>query len=109
MSYQEIDPKDIRKGDHIRTEYGATNDGVLAVENVSIRDVWYQQGGETCFLMHRPVTLPTEPGIYIDSQEKIWRLWEDYWDCLDAYDCDVDPTYLPFHRLMTEIQWEATK
>ena len=110
MSYQEIDPKDIRKGDHIRTEYDPPHSGVIAREIVSSISKCYSAPGQKYFLIHRPVTLPTEPGLYIDSRKYLWRLKDDSWDYLDFYDCEVDPTtYLPFHRLMTETEWEAGK
>ena len=66
MTKTPIEPKDIRKGDLIRKEYGAVEGGLSAVEYVAAHEA--DGGGEDShFLLERPkpvVVLPTEPGAY---------------------------------------------
>ena len=77
MTKTPIEPKDIRKGDLIRCEYGdVSRRANVAVEYYAACDGFYVGGTQdSFFLLDRPkppVVLPTEIGAYLDTQGDVW-------------------------------------
>ena len=110
-NYPEIKAEDIRKGYRIRVEY-ANSPYLTAQEFWADHDRYLEKERYTYFLMSRPVTLPTEPGIYKAADGRVFVLdAETDWSLLRAEWVSKEEVHFhaPLHRLMTATEWEAGK
>lgn len=117
MSTTTITRAEVKAGDKIRVEYAGIEPGgyydfqrTLSREFFAREDedTLGQQSGETLTLLHRPVTLPTEPGIYADRVGDHWRVDNSgKLTYLPRSDMNivVDPEqWAPFTRLVPEVK-----
>jgi len=87
-----IKREDIRKGDVIVQRYEFT--ALVDFEDAGPDSATYE-------LIERPVTLPTEPGVYLDAESGAWRLFEGRGlISLEEKEGDYNPDrYTPFTLL----------
>ncbi|MFC4223539.1 hypothetical protein [Lysinibacter cavernae] len=98
-----IKPEDIRQGDLIRIEYRPGNT-FSALEYTAKEEAHAGDAltDDALFLLYRPISLPTAPGLYLDKDGDVWQVAKAGKARLRQRGVDEDglpEEYAPYQRL----------